>query len=118
MIYDVALAGGNPVAVYAAVEDFMPKGSRPTVRVKTGDDRSAPNYVDERGPFRDHFAGLLGGTAAAFCDLVAGERGVFARHGNSSDCRVVSGQSRFVRGLPFPTWTLVDCGNWTGGLPP
>ena len=71
---DAALASGSPVAVCAAVKDFMPKGSRPTVRVKMGDGRPAPSYA-ERGRFRDHFAGLLGGTAVPFCDPVAGERG-------------------------------------------
>ena len=72
---DAALASGNPDAVYAAVEDFMPKGSRPTVRVKMSDGRPAPSYADERGRFRDHFAGLLGENAVPFCDLVAGDRG-------------------------------------------
>ena len=40
---DAALTSGNPVAVYAAVKDFMPKGSRPTVRVKMSDGRPAPS---------------------------------------------------------------------------
>ena len=71
---DAALASGNPVAVYAAVKDFLPKGSRSTVRVKMSDGKPAPSYVDERGRFRDHFAGLLGGAVVPFRDLVARER--------------------------------------------
>ena len=87
---DAALASGNPVAVYAAVRDLMPKGPRPTVRVKMGDGRPAPSYVDERSRFRAHFAGLLGGSAVPFSDLVAEGRG---DHVPSDLCVKIGGAS-------------------------